>query len=189
MTLSPWRSAMSRIASQSGQLPARFSIRIAPVFSVTMASILVTSTVNVLGSMSTNTGQLPADLGPSTCHDTTSPPASATPVDQTRLAAWVAELLSQRWSPRQISRPSAGAIPRRSADVVVVVVVPREHLSSYQPARIAFAHRRAQPIRNQRARRAPDTHGSVAASTLRDGDSIQTALAARLELQRQRVVA
>ena len=43
MTMSPWPSAMARIASQSGQLPMRFGARIAFVRGVIISSMRSTS--------------------------------------------------------------------------------------------------------------------------------------------------
>lgn len=59
ITLRPYLSAMSQMASQSGALPTRFGIRMAPVLSVIISSILVTSTLWVSGSTSTKTGTQP----------------------------------------------------------------------------------------------------------------------------------
>ena len=58
-TSSPWRSAMARMASQSGQLPTRLGVRIALVRGPIIASILVTSICSVSGSTSTNAGTMP----------------------------------------------------------------------------------------------------------------------------------
>jgi hypothetical protein len=58
-TRRPWRSAMSRIASQSGQLPTRFGVMIAFVRGPIIPSILLTSIWNVSGSTSTNAGTIP----------------------------------------------------------------------------------------------------------------------------------
>src|SRR3979409_1356119 len=48
------------MASQSGALPIKFGNSIALVFDEIMCSILVTSTLNVSGSTSMNTGTQPA---------------------------------------------------------------------------------------------------------------------------------
>ena len=62
MTARPCRSATSRMRSQSGAFPARFGIRIAFVAGPIIASIASTSTLNVSGSTSTNTGTSPARM-------------------------------------------------------------------------------------------------------------------------------
>ncbi len=59
-TESPWRSAIARIASQSGALPIRFGARIALVRGPIIASIASTSIWNVSAVMSTNAGTAPA---------------------------------------------------------------------------------------------------------------------------------
>ena len=56
----PWRSAMARIASQSGALPIRFGNSRAPVRGVIISSMRATSTQNVSSSQSTSTGTSPA---------------------------------------------------------------------------------------------------------------------------------
>ncbi len=58
-TMRPWRSAMARMASQSGALPMRFGVRIALVFGPIMASMASTSIWKVSGVTSTKAGTMP----------------------------------------------------------------------------------------------------------------------------------
>ena len=58
--MSPCRSAMARMASQSGALPMRFGARIAFVRGPIISSIASTSIWNVSGVTSTNAGTMPA---------------------------------------------------------------------------------------------------------------------------------
>ena len=109
-TLRPWRSAMSRIASQSGALPMRFGARIALVRGPIIASMPSTSIWKVSGVTSTNAGTTPARTSGAmsvenvTAAVTISSPGSS---PSTSTARYSAELPELHIIPRRLANSSA----------------------------------------------------------------------------------